>query len=318
MNSSERGALHLWSPNPDRAVATIEADLYRPGFHFLARLYGAALGVPAPRRLQKALGDPRELRPPGWGELARLFRAGASPEQLVARWQVVVDRLADHLLPDRTKEELATRTAIRTHLYGRVRARVGEALEGATNVGVPTGMSALARESQAWTRLKLLEGVRDLDHHARRAVVETFLHSREAGEDVKALQRKLFDRFSEQNRDWRRLALTETAAAVSNGTLVAVDPEEGWEAEWVASPTACAWCRRWHGQSFRVMSPEDPRKDGQREVWPGKSNLGRSPSPRRRDGHLRGEAELWWPAQPCHPNCRCQWVMRRAFSLPVP
>lgn len=308
----------LWGVNPDPVLAGIEEAFFQVGFQFLARLYGAAMGIPPPRTLQKALGGPGAERPPGWGELATLFRMEGPPERLVASWQALVDRLVEHLLPVRTQEEAANRVAIHAHLYGRVRAQVAELPNmTASWDDAVQGMAPVSREAMAWTRLRALAAVRGLDRQAREGMMATLLRSRESGDSVQLLQRRLFEGFSEQNLDWRRLALTETATAVANGTLAAVDPEEGWETEWVAAPSACAWCRRWHGQRFRVVDPHAPNKDGQKEVWPGKTNIGRSASPRTRDGRTREAHERWWPAQPCHPCCRCQWVLGR-MRLTIP
>jgi hypothetical protein len=301
----------LWGPHPDHAIAAIEDEYYQLGFTFLVRLFGAVLGVSTPRKLQKALGGAPESRPIGWGTLADQFKADGDPERLVANWQAIVDRLIEQLLPAKTKEEAARRMSVQAHLHGRIRAQVEAAPSERMQGGFMPRQERIAEEALQWTRLHALEGVNDLEDEARRSVVRTLMQCRESGEGTRVLQQRLFDQFSEQNRDWRRLALTETAAAVAHGSLSAVNPEEGWEAEWVAAPTACSQCSRWNGRRFRVVDASKPNKDGDTEVWPGKTNQGRSASPRTREGRRREKHEQWWPTQPCHPCCSCQWVMHR-------
>ncbi|MNC71135.1 hypothetical protein D3C75_1220200 [compost metagenome] len=61
------------------------------------------------------------------------------------------------------------------------------------------------------------------------------------------------------------------------------------------------------------MVPADhPNKNGETQIWPGKNNIGRSASPRKRVGEElveREEHELYWlPAGLSHPHCRGRWV----------
>jgi hypothetical protein len=65
-------------------------------------------------------------------------------------------------------------------------------------------------------------------------------------------------------------------------------------------------------RTFKIVAVDAPKKDGQKEVWPGKSNVGRSASPYRKDGTERKPDELWWPCIPAHPNCCCTWEIRKA------
>ena len=128
------------------------------------------------------------------------------------------------------------------------------------------------------------------------------------------LARKLFDRFGEANLDWRRIALTETAGAVSKGYLTSLP-------EWTivvgdSAADACDYCREnIHGRAFRSL-PEAPEpangdyysaEQSANYVWPSKNNLGRSRHEFRKDGSRRPGYELWHPAIPAHPHCRCRW-----------
>ena len=162
-----------------------------------------------------------------------------------------------------------------------------------------------------WTKARALEGCRGLEAEAKGRLMTVLIQSKEAGEGTQGLGRRCFDACADMNRDWRRLALTETAAAHANGQLAAVDPEEGWEAVWVSATGACPWCAHWNGTVYRVVSPDAPRKDGATQIWVGKTNIGRSGAARTRDGRQRTLAELYWAAIPCHPNCSCSFVLRR-------
>ncbi|MNE89563.1 hypothetical protein D3C76_1574810 [compost metagenome] len=61
-----------------------------------------------------------------------------------------------------------------------------------------------------------------------------------------------------------------------------------------------------------MVSPDAPDKDGQTQIWPGKTNVGRSASPMKRVGNVlvpREAHELYWiPAGTAHPHCRGRWV----------
>ena len=60
------------------------------------------------------------------------------------------------------------------------------------------------------------------------------------------------------------------------------------------------------------MDPAKERKDWDNEIWVGKSNVGRSASPRKRvgDAFVEREPEEMWtiPAGLAHPHCRGRWV----------
>jgi hypothetical protein len=120
--------------------------------------------------------------------------------------------------------------------------------------------------------------------------------------------------FGYLNRDWRRVALTETAMSAASGKLAQVAGMEGWEAIWTGTPNACPFCSRMYGRSFKIVSADKEPKDGDKEVWPGKSNIGRSVSLFTKDGRKREKGELWWPCIPAHPNCCCSWSIRKTVT----
>ena len=120
------------------------------------------------------------------------------------------------------------------------------------------------------------------------------------------LQTALFDAFGELNRDWRRIALTE-AVENSNQGYVASMPEGKKLRRLEQYHGACPWCRRIDGMVLEVVAPGAVDKNGDTQVWVGKTNLGRSAAPRRRQGGIlveRQPEEMYHVAAGAqHPNC---------------
>lgn len=303
----------FWGPHPDPDIAFAEDEFYRFGSRFLMGLYAGAMGLQRlPREFARAFHSaPTHIQ--GWGQIADLFRRDLSPEHLMTGWEAVIDRLVAALFPVADQEKAAQALALRTHLLHRAGQRV------ALPDTLPTWGQAIAQmtkvqsEAMQWTKVRALEFATQLGQRARSRMVQSLIVSRESGESLSKLQQRLFDEFGEQNRDWRRVALTETAFAASNGQLASVDPKEGWLAEWVAGPHACPFCRKMGGVRLRVVSPDKPSKNWDTEVWQGKHNVGRSAYRySRKEKRTREDHEMWKPALPAHPNCACSWVLRKA------
>lgn len=128
-----------------------------------------------------------------------------------------------------------------------------------------------------------------------------------------SLQTKLLDAFADQNRDWRRIAITEAGEAQTQG-FVANMPIGARIKRIEHYRGACEFCSKIDGKIFDVVAPDAPKKDGKTQVWVGKTNMGRSASKRKKFmGGLvhREESELWWPAAGLqHPHCRGRWVLQ--------
>jgi hypothetical protein len=161
-----------------------------------------------------------------------------------------------------------------------------------------------------------ITGLTDSVRHKMKAIILADVSER-MGTGVagpgSGLQTKLLDSFADMNRDWRRIAVTETGETCNQGFLANV---------FVGSQVkrlehykgACSFCARLNGKVFDVVDPAAEPKDGNAQVWVGKSNVGRSASPRKKFmGSLvtRDESELWWPAGGLqHPHCRGSWVLQ--------
>lgn len=151
------------------------------------------------------------------------------------------------------------------------------------------------------------EAVKHAIHHAgdklteisdkhRATVRQMVIQAKRERWSAQQLASKLFDKFGEHNRDWRRVAITELAFATNDAYLSGV--EEGETVIGMGAENACKYCKEYViGKTFEVTHKppsEDTYHGDMNQVWVGKSNYG------RRVAEFR-------PAIPMHPNCRCRW-----------
>jgi hypothetical protein len=302
----------FWGPHPDAHIAAIESEFYCVGSDFLRAFYGASLGLNAPeiRLLSKAFHlDPGKID--GWGKLADLFNSKLPASKLLSGWDAVVQRLTATILPESTIEAAATRLALSTNLMWRL----GQRVLNPTPWGWAEAEDHFSRqqvESMNWAKAHGMAYCRGLTDETRKALRMILVGSKEAGEGSSGLQRRLFDKISELNKDWRRIALTETAIATTNGQLASVPVGIVHVAKWVTTAMACKHCLAYSGQSFEVLAAPDFDK-GMTAVWPGKNNVGRSAYKwSRKESRYRESSEMYWPCQPLHPLCCCSFVVMPA------
>lgn len=261
---------------------------------------------------------------------ARLESLGVERFEL-AEWLQLVELLIATYLPEGVISSEAEYIAVRSALMGKIQAAIEEpdrrpddATLAALTRLVPTAFAAvpdrilsateaaILRYSQAHAG-EMLRGVTDGLRHrmATLAIAHTqatILGQREGG--WRPLATALFDALSITGRDMRRIAVTEIGEAVNQGVVAALPP--GRELKRIeAYRGACPFCASINGRIFRVVAPEAPDKDGDTEIWPGKTNAGRSASRRMRDGPYlveRPKSQMWWPAAGVqHPHCRGAW-----------
>jgi len=153
------------------------------------------------------------------------------------------------------------------------------------------------------------ELIQDITSANRRRVMNKILEGYNNSWSTRELQSELFDSFSEINRDWRRIAETETATNFNNGYLIAeldtkAAPGDTVFMKGITAGGACGWCADHVDDTIVVLLEDAPGAGDQVEVdgktytaiWPGKNNFGR----KRRD---------WWIASGSqHPHCRCTWT----------
>lgn len=151
------------------------------------------------------------------------------------------------------------------------------------------------------------EAVKHAIHHAgdklteisekhRAGVRQMVIQAKRERWNTQQLASKLFDKFGEHNRDWRRVAITELAFATNDAYLSGV--EEGETVIGMGAENACKHCKQYViGKTFTVTHnppSEDTYQGDMKQVWAGKSNYGRRVAEYR-------------PAIPMHPHCRCRW-----------
>ena len=149
-------------------------------------------------------------------------------------------------------------------------------------------------------------------------------------EHPRTLARRMFNEIADGDssfaRDWERVAITEMNRTASDG-FIGGQPDGNYVVG-NAHDDACTYCiSRIEGKVYRV-SHENPPEDysefdpkskeyrdmdkrWDQEIWVGKSNYGRSFSPRKRteDGLVpREQHEMAKGVIPLHPNCRCRYT----------
>lgn len=282
--------------------------------------------VPAPLPagiLQRWSGD--ELA------LAKLYLQSLPPAQwTLDDHMLCIDMVVQTHLPMEVLQPEAEWLAVRAGMMGKVQANMAEdatakqadkilAALPSTVAGAVTQFVLLPAQRAAleFARVRAVENVRALAEgvrHKMRTLVVSDLEQRAFGDlpaGTSSLQTKLLDTFGELNRDWRRIAVTEAGEAQTQGYIASLAP--GTKVKRVERyDNACAFCRKIDGVVATVVAANAPNKDPDTMVWPGKNNIGRSASPRKRVGDVlveRDPDELWWlPAGLAHPHCRGRWV----------
>ncbi len=196
-------------------------------------------------------------------------------------------------------------------LLAKVPATFPELLRRASFTTMEVAMLRIAEARAAEAMTVIGEATR----HRIKQLVVNHLQARLVRDPLaspKRLERQLFDEFSILNRDWRRVAITEAGNAAGEGMIGGLAVGSVVR-RFEAYDGACEFCRKLNGKTFTVVDPGNPDKDGWTQVWVGKSNVGRSSSPRKRVGDElvdRTDDEKWWPAAGTqHPNCRGGWTV---------
>lgn len=263
--------------------------------------------------------------------LVKLYLESLPPAQWTLDDHMMsVDYVVQRYLPATELHTEAEWLSTRAGLMGKVQANMAAAatVAAADKIlkqlpsTVPAAISqfSLPRQQAAvleFARARTAENVRSLTDSVRHRMRSTIVQhleeeqTRAPGTPGVALEAKLFDQFAILNRDWRRIAITEAGEAQLQGFIASLAP--GTKVKRVEQYFgACAFCKKIDGRIATVVAADAPEKDGETQIWPGKNNIGRSASPRKRVGDLlveREEHEMYWlPAGLAHPNCRGRWV----------
>lgn len=164
------------------------------------------------------------------------------------------------------------------------------------------------RNIMQWADLHTGELIQDMTGRSRRAVVNTIMQGYQDGWTSRKLQTELFDKFSDLNRDWRRIAETETATNFNNGYLITEAgtrvTDEPIYMKGLSGAGACDFCISHVNNQVVVLLDDAPAGgdsitiDGKSytAIWPGKNNFGRK------------RANWWVSSGSQHPHCRCTWT----------
>lgn len=267
---------------------------------------------------------------PGEIALVRLYLETLPADQwTIDDHMMLVDYLVQRYLPADDLRAEAEWLAVRSSLMGRVQANIeklsdkqADAVLAALPVTVDAaraafGLTPMQQAILEFARARAAENVRKLSDDARHRMrnliaqhaEEQFL--RIPGAPGSSLQTKLLDEFATLNRDWRRIAVTEAGENANQGYVASLKP--GTKVKRVEQyKGVCSWCAKIDGKVMRVVDPADPDKNGDTDIWVGKTNVGRSAAPRKRVGSLLVDREpherYWVAAGVQHPHCRGRWV----------
>ncbi len=281
-------------------------------------------------------GD-RIVRPAGMMErwtqselsLVRIYLEHLPPaEWTLDDHMLAIDATVQRYLPADDLRTEADWLSTRASLMGRVQANLdavsldqADVLLAAMPGTVGEAMAAWGgtraqRTTMEYAQTRCAENVVNLSsdtRHRMRAVIAEHVTERELG--VKgpssSLETKLLDQFAVLNRDWRRIAVTEAGEAQNVGYITSVP--RGTKVKRVEQyRNACAFCRKIDGRIMEVVDPAAADKNPETQIWPGKTNVGRSASPRKRVGTVfkeREPDEMWQiPVGLVHPHCRGRWI----------
>lgn len=334
----------IWEPHHDPWIAGHAEDVTRRGQRILQAMQDALLGemgLPEPQPLIKALPWQR------WdaAEFARIRRElNAIPvgQKTLFDWMMLVDWIIQRYLPETVALDEAEYLIIRALIAGKVQANL-ESRQGtslteqriATIVAaLPTSFLSIPARVQTPREAHILnfafhetaQHITDLSAHARARMKKTLLNGirkmtlGDKSGTWSKLHQELLDDFGVLNRDWRRIAITETGNATNTGFIASLEPGTRVRRK-EAYRGACPYCTSIRDRVLTVVPDDKEPKDWDNEVWPSKNNIGRSASPRKRVGTtlvLREPDELWSiPAGTVHPHCRGSWAIESGSATGV-
>jgi hypothetical protein len=245
-------------------------------------------------------------------------------------WMLVCDWIIQRYLPAGVINTEAEYLTVRAALIGKIeanRARIKAGVNRPEDIVelVPTSfahvpprvLSPTERATLDVSKVRaalFINAVSDRTRAAMKNIIVQHVQAQILGQkegQAQALRQSLFDNFGILNRDFRRIAVTEAGECVNQGFVGAQDLGSKVKRK-EAYKGACPFCRSIDGKTFKVVDPAAPDKDGQTDVWLGKTNVGRSAASRMRVGGSlvdRTASEMWWPAAGVqHPHCRGSWL----------
>ncbi len=333
--SDEDGLAHdIWAEHESPFIRSLVERFSERGLTKIAKVQ-SELGRWISGDYHVPAKDPVAL-PPGFKgrwttdelDLVRIYLENIPPgEMTIDDWSLVIDYMVQRYLPQDALNEEAEWLAVKSNLMGRVQAHMGIA-EAAVADAVAEALPSTVLEAGVMFRFSdaaeailsygkaracdAVEAVSEATRHRLKRVILDHEQQKLAGAPVTTttLQSKLLEEFGQLNRDWRRIAVTEAGEMANQGVIASL-PKGSEVRRLEMYNGACPFCKKLDGRIFRVTTADDENKDGDRDVWPGKTNVGRSSSPRKRSGNElieRLPSERWWAAAGTqHPHCRGRW-----------
>jgi len=244
-------------------------------------------------------------------------------------WSMLVEWLLQSYWSPQWASSMADWVATKSTLLGQIEAglaanpppsQVAALLASNLPVSLPViielglPVSKITEAMIQFAKERCAQAIVDVGENMRSGIKAIVLEHQQAvmlGGKIENLESKLFDKYANANRDWRRIAVTEVSENAAQGVVAASAP--GAKLKRIEQyKGVCAWCYKINGVVVTVVDPAKPNKNGETEIWPGKTNIGRSSAPKKRvDGRLydREPDEMWWIASGAqHPHCRGRWL----------
>jgi hypothetical protein len=325
----------IWNPHHSPLISRMIELFTQRGLMRLEKVHTELL---AWLNGERFTGGNRPARPDGamerWTDselkLVRLYLETLPPDEFTLDdHMMMVDWLSQRYMNPQELRSEAEWLAVRSTLMGRVQANMDKVTAAQSDTLFAAMPTTVAQAEQAFTmspaqravlqfaRARGAENVVQLAGGVRARMRNLVLRKMQAdilgdgSAGPGSLQTQLLDTFGELNRDWRRIALTETVENQGQGYIASLKP--GTKVRRIEQyANACPFCRKIDGMVFDVVPPTASDKDGWKQVWVGKTNIGRSAAPRRREGRAlieRNPDEMYWPAAGAiHPHCRGSWL----------
>jgi hypothetical protein len=332
------GDASIWAPHPSPFLTTLVEAFTDNGLKVSAAMAAEALNwLTGKMYSAKFTGSPNP-GPFPWSAAdlpaVHAWLAGKTPAEMnFADWSMLCDYIVSVHASQRFVASHAGWMAARAVTMGKLQAALpalsAAAAENALASLPSTVEQALAsfaftpaqraamQFAQAHCADAITGATAALRSGVKQAVLQEMAQPHVPGVASHSLQTRLTDAFGKFNRDWRRIAVTEAGEAKNQGFIASLPPRaKVRRLERYAG--ACSFCRRIDGRVFTVVAADAKDKNGQTQVWPGKSNIGRSASPTKivnGSAAPRSDDELWWPAAGLqHPHCRGTWILQTAAA----
>lgn len=314
----------IWEPHHSPFVRELIERFTRHGLDRIEAVRAElAAWESGARHIHSRSNVPRPSLHPRWTDdelaLVRLYLETLPPgEWGMDDWLLASEAAFQQYLPPDFAWTEADWLAKRAVLMGRLQARLPDIAEAMAQAAldaevIPSPKEAATQAAIEYGRARAAENIVQLSdglRHRIRKVIINHAEEQVLGTHQGSLQSQLLDEFGAANRDWRRIGVTE-AGEMRNQGLVAAQPPGQVLRRYEQYRGACAFCAKIHGKEMTVVPPDKPNKNGETEIWVGKTNIGRSAAPRKRVGSMliaREPRELWWVAAGViHPNCRGGW-----------